>query len=295
MFSFKHEVIFTFNIHNGLVHMSEQFYSSIPEGEISLKDIVDFFIESWKTIVLTGLLGIIGSSAYLLVTPNQYEAVAHFQVAKVAGSDVESPALLLEKMKIPTFYTQKTFSACNSTEKIDPGVFIAKNLKPTLPKTVPIISITYKATSSEDAKSCLEGVLDDIRTSQNLLSKPILANKEIELLSMKQKLEESENYLKKLPNANFNFDFSDSKFSSSSLLLATTIMKQNEVKDLRLQIRQMEISLVDPQTKEAFLTTPIHTPQGKTSPRRAMTLMGGVMGGLLFGLLLMLVKRALIS
>jgi LPS O-antigen subunit length determinant protein (WzzB/FepE family) len=234
-------------------------------------------------------LGIAGSVTYLLETPNQYQAVANIQVAKVAGSDVESPALLLEKMKIPTFYSQKTLSACNVTEKIDPGAIIAKNLKPTLSKTAPIINITYKATSIEDARSCLEAVLDDIRTSQNLLSKPILSIKAIQLLTLKQKLESSEKFVNKLPNS--NFDFSDSKFSSSSLLLATTIMKENEVKDLRVQISDMEISLVDPQTKEAFLTAPIHAPQQKVSPKRAITLIGGLMGGLLLGLLFMLGRK----
>jgi LPS O-antigen subunit length determinant protein (WzzB/FepE family) len=269
--------------------MSEQSYNPIPEDEISLKDIIDFLVESWKAIVFTGLLGTAGAVAYLLVTPNQYQVTANFQVAKVVGSDVESPALLLEKLKIPTFYSQKTLSVCNVTEKIDPGAIIAKNLKPTLTKTAPIINITYKAKSIEDARRCLEAVLDDIRTSQNLLSKPILTIKAIQLLTLKQKLESSEKFINKLPNS--NFDFSDSKFSSSSLLLATTIMKENEVKDLRVQINEMEISLVDPQTKEAFLTAPIHAPQQKVSPKRAITLIGGLMGGLLLGLLFMLGQK----
>lgn len=97
--------------------MSEQSYSSIPEDEIALKDIVNFLVESWKTIILMGLLGIVGSSMYLLVTPNQYEAIANIQVAKVVGSDVESPAQLVEKLKIPTFFSQKTFSVCGVSKK----------------------------------------------------------------------------------------------------------------------------------------------------------------------------------
>jgi LPS O-antigen subunit length determinant protein (WzzB/FepE family) len=269
--------------------MSEQSHSPILEDEISLKDIIDFLVESWKAIVLTGLLGTAGAVAYLLVTPNQYQATANFQVARVAGSDVESPALLVEKLKIPTFYSQKSHLACIATETADSGATIAKNLKPTLAKTAPIISITYKATSSEDARSCLEAVLDDVRISQNFLSKPILDAKATQLLTLKQKLESSEKFVKKLPNS--NFDFSDSKFSSSSLLLATTIMKENQVKDLQVQISDMEASLLDPQTREAFLMAPIHAPLQKVSTKRAITLIGGLMGGLLLGLLFMLGRR----
>lgn len=272
--------------------MSEQSYSPTTEDEISLKNIIDFLVESWKTITLTGLLGIAGSVTYLLVTPNQYQATANFQVAKVAGSDVESPALLVEKLKMPTFYSQKTHLACNVIDTTEPGMTISKNLKPTLSKTAPIINITYKSISIEDARSCLEGVIDDIRGGQNLLSKPILTMKAIQISSLKQKLDAAESFVKLLPNKNSNFDFSDSKFSSSALLLATTIMKENEIKDLRVQISDLEISLIDPQTKETFLTAPIYTPQEKVSPKSAMILIGGLMGGLFLGILLMLGYRA---
>lgn len=41
----------------------------LAEDEISLKDIIDFFIESWKTILLTAILGLLGASAYVVTTP----------------------------------------------------------------------------------------------------------------------------------------------------------------------------------------------------------------------------------
>jgi hypothetical protein len=69
-------------------------------------------------------------------------------------------------------------------------------------------------------------------------------------------------------------------------------MKENEIKDLRVQIIDMEMSLVDPQTKETFLTAPIYAPQQKLSPKRTMILMWGLMGGVFLGLLLMLGKRS---
>jgi len=270
--------------------MSDQNLDPRIEDQISLKDIVDCIVESWKTIILTGFLGLVGSIAYLWVTPNQYQAIANFQVARVAGSDVESPALLLEKMKMPSYYSQNTYLACNVMETVDPGMTIANNLKPMLSKTAPIINIQYQASSYTDAINCLEAVVGDIRDSQKILSKPILTAKSIQLLALKQKLDASESFIKKLPSGNLNFDFSDSKFSSSYLLLAKIIMKEDKIKDLKVQISDMEISLADPQTKETFLTAPIYTTQQKQSPKRFRILVG-VTGGLFLGLLLMLVKR----
>ena len=39
--------------------MLEQSYSQPLEDEISLKDIIDFLVESWKSILATGALGVL--------------------------------------------------------------------------------------------------------------------------------------------------------------------------------------------------------------------------------------------
>jgi uncharacterized protein involved in exopolysaccharide biosynthesis len=272
--------------------MSEQSFNTISEDEISLKDIIDFLAESWKVIVLGGVAGGLLGLGYGLIAPAKYQATANIQVAKVAGTDVEAPALLVEKLKMPMYYSQKTHVACNVMDKLEPGEVIAKTLKPTLAKTAPIITISYREESREDAQKCLESVLDDVRSNQSLLAKPIFESKANQLLNLKLKLESAEKIVKILPKNNADFDFSDSKFSASTLLLATTLSKENEIKDLRTAINDLEIALIEPQTKEAFLTTPIYAPQQKVSPKRTMILIGGLVAGLFIGLLLMMGKRA---
>lgn len=272
--------------------MSEQSFNPVLEDEISLKDIIDFLIESWKSILVTGLLGVLGAITYITVTPNMYQATANIQMAKVAGTDVESPAILIEKLKMPMYYSQKTYSACNVMDEILPGEEIAKSLKPSLSKTAPIITFSYKEKSPEAAQQCLEGVLEDVRANQKLLAKPIFDAKSYQLLNLKQKLDAAEKTLKILPSKNSNFDFTDSKFSASTLLLATTLNKENEIKDLRTQVNDLEVSLTEPQTRETFLAAPIYAPQQKVSPKRAIALIAGLMGGLFLGLVLVLTQRA---
>jgi LPS O-antigen subunit length determinant protein (WzzB/FepE family) len=252
------------------------------EDEISLLEIVDFFRESWKKILVSGIVGGALGVGYALISPSIYEATANIQVAKVAGSDVETPSALVEKLKMPMYYTQSTFTACNLMERTEPGEAIAKKLNPTLSKNAPIIRITYKEKSTEDAKKCLEGVISDIRTNQNILAKPILETRNNQLDNLKQKLEFAERTSKILSTKNQNFDFSDSKFLASELLLVTTLNKENQIKDLRTQIIDLEISLAEPQTKETFLTTAIYAPSTRVEPNRSrIILLGGIVGGVL--------------
>lgn len=272
--------------------MSEQSFNQSLEDEISIKDIIDFLSESWKAIALSGIVGGLLATGYAFIAPPKYQATANIQVAKVAGSDVEAPSTLLEKLKMPMYYSTESYSACKVMDEIAPGEVIVKNLKPTLSKTAPIISFSYVEHSREDAQKCLEGVLNDIRNNQNLLAKPILESKKNQLTNLKQILDSAERVVKVLPNKNSTFDFSDSKFSASAFLLATTLSKENEIKDLRTQINDLEISLAEPQTKETFLITSIYAPNQKVSPKRALILMGGVAAGLFLGLLLMFGKRS---
>jgi LPS O-antigen subunit length determinant protein (WzzB/FepE family) len=247
------------------------------EDEISLLDIVDFFRESWKQILISGIVGGTLGVGYALISPSIYQATANIQVSKVAGSDVETPSVLVEKLKMPMYYTQSTFTACNVMERAEPGDAIAKGLNPTLSKNAPIISITYKEKSTEDAKKCLEGVLNDIRTNQNELAKPVLEIRNNELSNLKQRLDTSEKIIKLLSS-----EKNISPATTSTLLLATTLSKDNEVKDLRTQISDLEIALAEPQTKEAFLTTPIYAPSARVEPKITMiVLLGGIAGGVL--------------
>jgi len=270
--------------------MNEQSYGS-GEDELSIAEIVDFFRESWKQIVLGGVVGgVIGVSVALL-SPSIYQATAYIQVAKVANADVEAPNILLEKLKMSMYYSQKTFSECNVENTIEPGKAIANGLKPTLSKGAPFISISYKDKNIDDAKKCLESVLNDIRTNQNEIAKPILEQRKNQLSNLKQKLESAEQITKLLSSKKPNFDFSDSKFSASTLLLATTLSKENEVKDLRTQINDLEIALAEPQTKETYLTTPISAPNIRVEPKRSLIALGSIVGGVFLAIGFLIVRR----
>ncbi len=263
--------------------------NELSDDELTLTEIIDFFIENWKKIITGSFIGGVLGVAYALITPAIYQATAYIQVAKVANADVENPAILVEKIKMPMYFSQNTFTECKVINLLESGKALANRLKPTLLKNAPIVSISYKAKSPDDAKRCLESVLIDIRKNQNEIAVPILESKKNQLTNLKQKLESAEQITKLLSSKKPNFEFSDPKFSASSLLLATTLSKENEVKDLRTQISDLELALAEPQTKGASLITPIYSPDIRVEPERTMiVLISTIIGGLIIiGFLIM--------
>lgn len=268
----------------------------IVNDQISLLEIVDFFKESWKKILLGGVISGTLGAGYALITPSIYQATANIQGAKVANADVEAPATLIEKMKMPTYYSSNTFIECKVENSYEPGKAIANGLNPTLTKNASIITIRYKEKSAEDAKKCLESVLADIRKNQDEIATSILQTKKNQLANLKQKLETGEKLLKTLNSKKLDFDFSEPKFSASTLLLATTLSKENEVKDLSLQIRDLEMSLAEPQTKSASFIVPVYAPNLRIEPKRTLITLGsGIAGGALIIIFLLGKKRFVLN
>lgn len=260
------------------------------EDEISLTDIIDFFKESWKQLILGGVVGGAIGVSIALLSPSIYQATAYIQVAKIANADVEAPNILLEKLKMSMYYSQKNFSECKVENTTEPGKAISNGLKSTLANGVPIISISYKDKNIDDAKKCLESVLNNIRTNQNEIAKPILEQKKNQLSNLKQKLELAEQITKLLSSKKSIFD-SDTTFSS--LLVVNTFSIEKEVINLRTQINDLEIALAEPQTKETYLITPINAPNMRVEPKRSQIALGSIIGGVFLAIGFLILRRGL--
>ena len=260
----------------------------IRNDEISLLEIVDFFKESWKKILLGGVVGGTLSAGYALLSPSIYQATAYIQVAKVANADVEAPSVLIEKMKIPTYYSPNTLVSCKVENLAEPGRVLANELNPSSAKNSPFISIKYKEKTAEEAKKCLESVLVDILKNQDEIATSILEIKKNQLTNLKRKLEIAEQQLKILHPKAPNFDFTDPNYSSFTLLFAATLSKEKEVKDLRVQINDLELELAEPQTKLANFVLPIYAPNYSVGPKLTFIALVGIITGIILVMLFLL-------
>jgi hypothetical protein len=270
-----------------------QFTNENVEDEISLIDILLFLKSSINNIAIS-IIGclVIGASYYLFV-PKVYEATANIQMAQVASNSVESPSVLLAKIQLPLYFSQKAWEACGTNEQTTPSKKLAEKIKPVLNKSAPFIAFTVQGNSTQEAKECLNAVIADIQIKQAEIAKPILAQKKIQLEQLNEKLKLAEETSKVFAPTKLTENFPDSQFASRALILSTTLGNAREIKDLRNTINDIEVSLLEPHTKSTFLPTPMYAPEVATNKRPIFTIGICLMLGIFFGLLITGIARAL--
>jgi capsular polysaccharide biosynthesis protein len=272
--------------------MSNELMRDNENAEISLLDIYMFFKDGWKLIAASTLAFSLAGIAYALLATPIYEATANIEMAVVTNSVVETPTVLAEKLRIPTYYSDETTNACGSDDSQATGESLAQDLKPAINKNAPILIISYRSKSVDKAKKCLEAVLENIRVDQNKISKPILSSKQHLLKSLEDKLESAEKIKHQYGGKALSFDFNDPKFSASTLLMSTLLANDREITDLRNQIFELNTALSAPQTREAYLSAPIYAPSKRVEPRRSRIVLGAALGGIFLGLFFLLGQKA---
>ncbi len=272
--------------------MSEQSFNQSFEDEISLKDIIDFLIESWKAILVTGLLGVLVSAAYLIVTPNQYQATAQIQMAQISASNnnnntnplgvnIEEPNLLMARLKLPTTYSDEVIKACGFENASSPAESLSSSAKFSAVKGVgSMIELKINRDSKEIAINCAQALFESIKTSQNQIIKPYIEESKALLVKYEARLANSQSLVSRADK-------------SGAALSAAYLANRDEVKFLTEEILRLNTFITTADTRQAKLVSPIYASDTAVFPKKTMRLIVGLMAGLLFGLLLVVGKKAL--
>jgi hypothetical protein len=269
--------------------MKENPYSPLQEDYISFKDIVDFFVDSWKGIVLTGSLGIFGSITYLLVTPNQYQATAQIQMAQISsnntnplGVNIEDPNLLIARLQLPTTYSDQEIKACGFEDKKFPLNYLANAAKFSAVKGVgSLIELKINSNSKEVAISCAQSLFESIKTSQNDIIKPFIEEAKTSLIKYQGMLSNSQTLVSRADK-------------SGVVLSAAYLASRDEIRFLSEEILRLNNFIISADTRQARLVAPIYASDIPVSPRKKIALISGLFVGLFLGLLMAICKRAFV-
>lgn len=243
------------------------------DDEISLIDIYDFFVNGWKTIVLFVVVGMGIGLTTAFVIPEKFEASALIEMATVGDSSggsrpVESKDILAEKLKSPTYFSNKTIEICGFADQANPAFAFAEALKTSVQRDSSFVSASFKAFSKDEAITCIKATLSDIKLNQAILAVPVIDNLGVALRTLneqlqaakteqeqlliqnkerldvtRQKLVAAQSFVDLFSKDALTFKFDNTQFSASALLLSTIISKQNEIKDLEILINQLEMEV----------------------------------------------------
>lgn len=269
--------------------MNEQNY--VADDEISLLDIYEFLKDGWRTIAATTVLGGAIGLGTAFVLPEKFLASATIQPARVLGNDVESIAVLAEKMRSPTYYSQQTFIACDVADSTNPAQTLATALNPNVARNSAFVSVSFKSTNINTSIACLNAVLTDVKQNQIETAERQIALATTTLNKEKEQLKLAKDFISSVSQKTLTFDFKDTQFSASQLLFGMLQSKRNEITYLESSIQRTELLLSEPQTKSASFTTPIYSPSQKVEPKRSLIAVISVLAGGFIGLMLLVLRR----
>ena len=262
------------------------------EEEISLLDILLFLKRSWIIIAVFGALGFAIAIIYLLIVPNQYQAIAQIQMAQISaannnnnnninplGINIEEPSLLIARMSFPTSFTPETSAACGLDGKENATSILAKSIKLSQPKGVPnVVELKTTASNPDLAQYCASAIYELIKTSQDKIVSPYIAEAKIKLADDEVRLAKAKDLVLKADK-------------SGSVMSAAYLSTRDEIRYLLDEITALQNVVASNTNRATRLVAPIYTSDAPISPKKQVTLASGLLGGLFLGFLIALGRQ----
>ena len=260
-----------------------------PDQEISLLDILNFFKKSWKIMVLCTFLGLVGAVTYLGVTPPMYEASAQIRMAQLSqvnpaspfGTNVEEPTSLIARMQFPTNYSDQVIASCAYQDKPQAALALSKAVKLAIPKGVAnTVELKISAPSQQLAASCAQAIFMQIAHMQEEFSKVFVEEAKLKLAQDNERIEGARKLIARADQ-------------SGSAMSAAYLSARDELTYF-LTDREKMLDLINSvKSRGTRLDSPIYASEKPVFPKKAMSLVAGLLGGLCLGLIIALGRQGL--
>ena len=215
--------------------------------------------ESAFNVLKATILCLFAGVFYYFSVPKIFEATATIEMAKVAGEPVEAPEVLLEKMKLPLYFSKETLQECGLGNEIISQVKIFDKIKPSLNKNAPMVSFVAQAQSSKNSIECLNVVFAEIARKQDALAAPLIKKIDKKLQLLHDQLVIKEEMLKNFPKAITKNNATDDQFSARTLYLIFNATNIAEINELKTQIANLQNLLTNHQTHSVIKISPIYS------------------------------------
>jgi hypothetical protein len=271
--------------------MSQQEQLQAEDDEISLVDILLFLKASGGNIVKSTSVCLLAGGVYYFSVPKMYEASATIEMARVVDELVEAPAVLLEKMKLPLYFSSATLQACGTDGGLSSQTKFVDKIKPSINKSAPIVSFVTQAPSPQEAKACLNAAIADASNYQDAIAKTLLEQKKQKLNQLSEQLKVAVEIGKSLPPSRINNNLTDRQATTSLLIMTLRKTDVAKIDNLRSEISSLELELIEPKTRPTSLVGAVYSSEVSVNKRPLFTLGLCLALGVFLGLLVTGVMR----
>lgn len=201
-------------------------------------------------------------------------------VRMVFFSNVEEPASLIARMKLPTNYDADTIGRCGLSKNKDASELLARKQKLSTVKGVPtIVDLSIQADSKELAGECATAIFNLIRQTQRAIAEPFIAQAKFKIIEYQKRLDSSRGLISRSDKSGGQL---------SNVYLAT----RDEVNYLTYEIARLQEFITLADAKMAELTAPVYVLSNSVYPNKLVTILLGLLAGFFLGLLFVMGRRA---
>jgi hypothetical protein len=195
------------------------------------------------------------------------------------GINIEEPALLIARLSSPTSFNSEEIAACGFEGKPDAAAAPVKAIKIAPVKGVPnVVELKTYGSSPAAAQGCADAIFAFIKKSQANILAPYIEETKIKLADDEQRIDRARELVSR----------SD---KGGSAMSAAYLSTRDEIRYLLDEMTGLRNILVSNQNRATRLIAPIFASDVPISPKKRITLIGGLLGGLFLGLLIALARQ----
>lgn len=256
--------------------MNKQNVVDVDVDANNFANVITFVRQSWKLITVFGVLGLVISGIYGLSKPALYEATLQIKMAQHASygtiSYIEQPAELIERLKVPTVYTDEVLRECGVKDGDADGPNINGRFKATGVKGVgDAIEIKLRSNKPEGAKSCANALLKNISAQQQAMIDDLLKGKQAQLERMQKTFADEKNQLDRIKQG-----------EKGGIAYPTSL---SALTSLRAGIDRLNDEFIFAKTHPTKLMTPIYVSSRPVARKIPLIILLGIFAGIVLGVI----------
>lgn len=257
------------------------------------KNLCTFIRYGWRWILCGALAGAFIAGLYIAKCPKKYEASAFLIGAKLNGTNIESPQIIVERLKQPNFYSIDENKTCGVEDR-DGSKKIAARLGASVLKGTDVVKLSYNSENDLIAKKCVEVVAAKILAMQDKTIEIETRGIEMNIRLTQAQIAKLEWLQSKTMEAlSDKIRHTGSSENSAILFSLLQAYKQGEIEYLRARLMDQRVRLEPPITRSGSLIGAVVTSETSPYSMYFLLMAAGVGTGTMLGVLFVYFRKVL--